>query len=573
MTLLPKVKLKTVPHFPANIIGGTGLSSTKSNGSITLDFAWQEFGSSSAIPTSPTSYVLTYDTATGVYVMVPSHLLGGAASGIADAPIDGVTYGRNSSNWVVADYPTHAMAVAANIASSNTWLRTTGYSAIADGGGALYARVASAPSHPGKFQSADGAWWELRTSSYILPEQLGAKGDWNGTAGTDDRPALMDAIAYCNAKNCPLRLGPKAYYISNVLDITLPISIEGTAQVSSQIVSGNMGNDIIRITANGASLTGFGLHNFALNYSSESAGGTYGIRVRSLARGVIYFCYFSNIYIQDKCHSGMSIETGFWHLFDKIVVQSVGPDGRGFNFQGTGPETGGAPSSACGDLFMTHCSVIGGTSAFATSGLVIDSWAEGLYIDNCTFENPGLDFGIWIENSQGASYPPRNLFFDTVICDGNRKQGLEIDAGLEVRFVNSWFTTTQAGEGVYITNAASITFTSCMFINNWNQGAYFNSSASQVTFNGCVFDSNSASGLGAQDAIYVDSNTADFMITNCTFYRGIGVTKTHRYSISVANGSSDRYIISNNNLFGYRTSALALGTGHGTNRITTPNIT
>lgn len=98
----PDLKLKVMPTFPSQIIGGTGLSATKANGKVTLDYAWQEFGAISSIPTSPTSYILTYDTVTNAYVMVPSHLLGGAASGIADAPLDAVTYGRMSGAWVAA---------------------------------------------------------------------------------------------------------------------------------------------------------------------------------------------------------------------------------------------------------------------------------------------------------------------------------------------------------------------------------------------------------------------------------------------------------------------------------------
>jgi hypothetical protein len=99
MALLPKVKLKALPTFPSNIIGGVGLESTKANGHVTIDYAWQEFGAISSIPTSPTSYILTYDTATNAYVMVPSHLLGGAVAGISDAPNDGTQYGRQSGGW------------------------------------------------------------------------------------------------------------------------------------------------------------------------------------------------------------------------------------------------------------------------------------------------------------------------------------------------------------------------------------------------------------------------------------------------------------------------------------------
>lgn len=99
MTDFPDLKLKMLPAFPSNVIGGVGLEATKANGHVTLDYAWQEFGAISAIPTSPTSYILTYDTQNDAYVMVPSHLLGGAVAGISDAPDDGVQYGRQSKAW------------------------------------------------------------------------------------------------------------------------------------------------------------------------------------------------------------------------------------------------------------------------------------------------------------------------------------------------------------------------------------------------------------------------------------------------------------------------------------------
>src|SRR5690606_16326589 len=40
-------------------------------------------------------------------------------------------------------------------------LRVNGYSSAGDGGAALYKKVDDEPGHAGKFQSADGAWWEL----------------------------------------------------------------------------------------------------------------------------------------------------------------------------------------------------------------------------------------------------------------------------------------------------------------------------------------------------------------------------------------------------------------------------
>lgn len=93
-------RLEALVKFPGKVIGTTGIEVTKENGTYTFETDWTDFGSISAIPTSPTSYILTFDTATGVYVLVPSHLLGGAASGIADAPTDGTLYARQNAAWV-----------------------------------------------------------------------------------------------------------------------------------------------------------------------------------------------------------------------------------------------------------------------------------------------------------------------------------------------------------------------------------------------------------------------------------------------------------------------------------------
>lgn len=58
-------------------------------------------------------------------------------------------------------YDTKAAAEAATIPSSINAIRLNGYYAAGDGGGAIYKRVQSEPSHVGKVQSSDGAWWEL----------------------------------------------------------------------------------------------------------------------------------------------------------------------------------------------------------------------------------------------------------------------------------------------------------------------------------------------------------------------------------------------------------------------------
>lgn len=100
MALLPKVKLKSVVSFPAHVNGGNGIDVEKQNGTYTIDLDYSEFGLTSELPTSTTSRILTYDTATNRYVMMPTILLGGA--GIGEAPADHVIYGRKDGGWTPA---------------------------------------------------------------------------------------------------------------------------------------------------------------------------------------------------------------------------------------------------------------------------------------------------------------------------------------------------------------------------------------------------------------------------------------------------------------------------------------
>ncbi|WP_417419354.1 SGNH/GDSL hydrolase family protein [Hoeflea sp.] len=72
------------------------------------------------------------------------------------------------------------------------YVRTAGYDAAGDGGGALYKRAASEPAHTGKFQSVDGAWWDL-VDTDVTPLMFGAEGD--GVANDDAVFSSFEVIA------------------------------------------------------------------------------------------------------------------------------------------------------------------------------------------------------------------------------------------------------------------------------------------------------------------------------------------------------------------------------------------
>lgn len=78
--------------------------------------------------------------------------------GTADAPTALALLGGASNVQQIA---ARADIPAATVPASVAFIRTAGYAAAGDGGAALYVRAASEPTHGGKVQSADGAWWEL----------------------------------------------------------------------------------------------------------------------------------------------------------------------------------------------------------------------------------------------------------------------------------------------------------------------------------------------------------------------------------------------------------------------------
>src|SRR4051812_4576154 len=70
---------------------------------------------------------------------------------------------------------TRAQAAATTFTTPPNAIRTTGYDTTDDLGGGLYVKVTSQPDHAGKFQTADGTWYELKHDGRVFPAQFGSK--------------------------------------------------------------------------------------------------------------------------------------------------------------------------------------------------------------------------------------------------------------------------------------------------------------------------------------------------------------------------------------------------------------
>lgn len=181
----------------------------------------------------------------------------GAAGGVATLDEGGLVPESQLGNVPVpdkSDYGSITAVETAEIKEDVQYLRTAGYYAPGDGGGALYKRVATQPAHAGKVQSADGAWWELCEVSPNV-RQFGAKGD----NVTDDTQAFSDALKYCEDKAllyggaASLRAPQGQYRTTGVeynADVYMPIKIYGDGP-DATIIRGMVGSTspILRVNA------------------------------------------------------------------------------------------------------------------------------------------------------------------------------------------------------------------------------------------------------------------------------------------------------------------------------------
>ena len=114
-------------------------------------------------------------------------------------------------------FDTVALATAATIPASVNYVRTAGY-AIIGIGGALYKKVASQPTDPRRFNSADGAWWQATPASTLDLATLGAG---QGSQTTDDA-ALGAAVTYANTLGGKCRIyWPDGVYTHGVCSVAL----------------------------------------------------------------------------------------------------------------------------------------------------------------------------------------------------------------------------------------------------------------------------------------------------------------------------------------------------------------
>lgn len=509
-------------------------------------------------PDASGTFALTSDLAS--YQPLDSDLttIAAANNGTVVASLTAADIERTEYTW-----ESRAAVALATIDADVDALRTLGYATPGDGGGALYKRAASEPSHDGKVQSADGAWWEYAETE-ANAKAFGAKGD----NATNDSAAIQAAIDYAELQtpSCVCYVPPGRYR----LNATLRIGIDGFVlkgagmEATSFTQASSFSGPYILVKHRTAltllryiTLTDFSV----LSPLTTKVTGDHGIQMIDITGFAI-----RNIRVNGPFDRGISLEGCIRGGLENVKVIASGT--------GTTNQTGlymteGTMSSLpnCANVRINNSMfisewVVGGGSSPLQDAIFMNSF-DGVMITNCRLAGGGRA-NLMIRNDFAGSHSLNynahvlvtNCFFDynpanDVVITGSTRASFE-DFG----FLNNTFQTSADGaNGIVVQgNAADVRIVANRFIDIENSAVNILESANRII----VSQNNMRRinlGAGLDGGVFVESTWAGDDLTITDNYINCGGAANSQ-GISIRNGSA--IIITGNRVTGCAIGILTL---------------
>lgn len=182
-----------------------------------------------------------------------------------------------------------------------------------------------------------------------------------------------------------------------------------------------------------------------------------------------------------------------------------------------------------------------------------DSFGYSLVIDKAAVLNGARGFAQTDTVNSGSSYPIWAFVWD-LECDHNFFGGVLLEGGEGCYINGSWIGSVLRGNGVLIgANYRGETFigSGTRIMGNAEHGVLIQAGSQTNYIDGCQIGYNSQRTASTYNGITVAPNAIDFSILNCRIgdLRGTG-SSNEALSILIETGTSNKFIISNNNLFG-----------------------
>ncbi|WP_318254712.1 hypothetical protein [Brucella anthropi] len=219
-----------------------------------------------------------------------------AAEAAADRAEDAAAAAEAAAGGLLSSFGSRAEVELTNIPALVTYLRTAGYYSAGDGGGALYKRVVSEPTHAGKIQSADGAWWEIAENSFNIMMFGARKGNVN-TYASANLSAVQGALDTANTIGVRDVVVPTGtFVVSAAINIpkTYNVNLRGFGRNSILKGGNSFSGQIITYgdNVNGAGILA-AIENIGLG--GALSGTAHGIQCLKANTGQITGVYFSGV--------------------------------------------------------------------------------------------------------------------------------------------------------------------------------------------------------------------------------------------------------------------------------------
>ena len=426
-----------------------------------------------------------------------------------------------------ANFETRAQAVAADIDPGTNFLRTAGYLSRGDGGGALYHRVATEPTHTMKFQSNDGAFWEFVAENGMVTEkQAGGVGD--GVA--DDTQAIQAAIDFAMYQNPPVN----------------------SAQAVEVVIVGPrcLISDTIHL-GYGETIHGVSVRGIARRRRGESVYVGTALFATFTDRPIINFQGIRGGWLRDIWIEGALDFSGVDpHGFDvtqEATWDALGGNGRYNPYAGITVDafSGTRPVASYPDanypLYISSQSQYGKTfssdisiqnvgirrvnTAVAVQPSDHDANGDFVKVVNCNFEE--CKYGISVGNSQSRNVEVRNLIganmFVTFTNVAHGRQTGRFGGPIENvslgRFIGRIFMFGS-------TAALGTTLFTTLYVENLDRiGDFTGNTGAEgtLTFDTCLFSFRHDDYTGVPANVMGDSNTSNIVFRACRFANGQSV--------------------------------------------------
>lgn len=460
------IKLRGLPQFPSRVTTGTGLSFERANGGYDFAIDFSDLERDDAI--TPTELAGLYVAAWNGTEDTFRLYLGSSLKG--DKGDQG-----NPGPPTASDYQHKAQVQAATISGAVQYLRIAGYTAAGDGGAALYKKVGSQPSHNGKIQSADGAWWEI-AEILLRVEMFGG-----GRGGTiDNLQPTLSALGVYPSNQC-VYFGPGKYKFSANLPLLIS-NIAGAALVGC-------GPDMTELTwPNGGG---------GITLTNNSGCSKFQLRGLAMTTGI--------------ANSGIGVLANYTDAsVEPINISNVVFRGASTYF---GPEYWNAAMQFSGawNIQLDDVYVGGGGAAALGNGLSVEGQLSPsvptgvLNIQGCTFDY--LATGIaYLESFQGVSINDTNLTGcqDSIVIGASSVGATQQD---QLTITGSQIAPKAGGTGILIIGALrDLMVNSTLFLFGGGATAILALPGSNLYF-ASIIGNNFGSGIGnTEPAIHIWAN-------------------------------------------------------------------